>query len=91
MVDVPAGLQLELAKRFRPILRFDSAVQARFCGLGLETGQEAQIRIRYRKAKVRVALTLPSGQVREPPLETIAGSSARFEPVTSAEADCTRR
>ena len=25
MVDVPAGVQLDLAKRFRPILRFDSA------------------------------------------------------------------
>ena len=48
-------------------------VQARFNELGLEAGQEAQIRIRYRKAKVRVALTLPSGQVLKPRLETIAG------------------
>ncbi len=48
-------------------------VQARFRKLGLEIGQEAQIRIRYRKAKVRVALTLPSGQVLKPRLETIAG------------------
>jgi hypothetical protein len=48
-------------------------VQARFSELGLEVGQEAHIRIRYRKAKVRVSLTLPSGQVRKPQLERIAG------------------
>ena len=48
-------------------------VQARFTELGLEIGQEAQIRIRYRKARVRVSLTLPSGQVLKPKLERIAG------------------
>jgi hypothetical protein len=50
-------------------------VQARFSRLGLETGQEAQIRVRYRKAKVRVSLTLPSGKVLKPRLERIAGSA----------------
>jgi hypothetical protein len=57
----------------QPKGRSKDLVEARFTGLGIQAGQEARIRIRYRQGRVRVALLLPSGRPVKPQLERIAG------------------